>query len=243
MWESWQQKVQEALPFFARCPIYVEQNSLSREQFETVARYVKDQGPIDMDGRARDAEFGGRVVNTPLGPVTRMWLDSNVEFAFLRRHLGPTLGVPRVLDIGAGYGRFAVTIAPHVKSVTCVDAVPISTACCRDYCGRFNKAIQVPTIQEFAAKEGQSFDLAVNIHSWNECTLEQVTNWLNVLGEMKVPFLFTVSHGTLHGPEKAYYSWNHGQPSYRPAIEARYDLVAEEELGLSGHPHALWRLR
>jgi hypothetical protein len=213
-------------------------------QFEKVAQDIRRWGgPIDDLGGARDAEFGGRVVNTSLGPVTRMWLDSNVEYHFIRRHLG-TIVDKTVLDIGAGYGRFAVSIIDYCKGVTCVDAVPISTAVCCDYVKKFRPVVEVLSIQEFIeAYPRLKFDLAVNIHSWNECTLEQVTNWLNVLGEMRVPYLFTVSHGTYDSAEKPYYSWNHGQPSYRPAIELRYDLVAEESIGLTGHPHALWKLK
>lgn len=245
MWEHWQEKVvRPALPNFAANPIYVEQKSQPEEEFRAIAEQVKFMGPFNEEAKDRDAQFGGRLVDTCLGPVTRMWLDSNIETHFLYRHL-PTLETARVLDIGSGYGRFAVAIEEHVGSVTCVDAVPISTQVCRQYTEQFGAAIEVLPVKEFIATyPSRQFDLAVNIHSWNECTLEQVENWLAVLVEMKVPYLFTVSHGQLDSKiERAYYTWQLGLPSYRPAIERYFDLVAEESIGLTNHPHALWKLK
>lgn len=244
MWEQWQKKVEAALPDFATSPIYVEQNRQPEEEFRRVAEQVNRWGPVDEDGRTRDARFGGRLVETCLGPVTRMWLDSNVEVHFLYRHL-PYLDKKQVLDIGAGYGRLAVAIEDHVESITCVDAVPISTKICRDYTERFGADIKVLAIQGFInSVDSLKFDLAINIHSWNECTLEQVENWLAVLVEMKVPHLFTVAHGQADkSTEKPYYTHQPGTPSFRPAIERYYDLVAEECIGIETPPHALWKLK
>ena len=244
MWEKWEAKVKSALPNFAANPVYVEQNSQSEEEFRAVAEVVRDLGPIDEKGKDRDAAFGGRLVETCLGKVTRMWLDSNIEIHFVMRHL-PKLEKLRVLDIGAGYGRLAVSFSPMCDSYTCVDAVPISTAVCSEYCNRFAPNVEVIPIGTFSESyPSREFDLAVNVHSWNECTMEQVENWLAVLVEMKVPHLFTVSHGQLDAKiEKAYYTWDPGLPSFRPAIERYYDLVAEESIGLTNHPHALWKLK
>ncbi len=242
MWASWQETVKAALPNFARCPIYVEQNSVPESQFYNVTADVLSAGEVDPGGRIRDAEFGARVVNVDfLGPVTRMWLDGNVEIDFLRRSL-PSLSEASVLDIGAGYGRLAVMLRPFVKDLTCVDAVPISTQLCRGYTQRFAPTVKVMDLADFEANPPQGIDLAINIHSWNECKLSQIKNWLDVLDQMQVPFLFTVSHGQLnHKPEPSYRAWGDDHPDFRHLLEARYALVKEESLGLSPNPHALWR--
>lgn len=244
MWQDWQGIVERSLPNFCASPIYVQQRSQSQEDFERTAVYVTRPGAIivDPDGKTRDAEFGGLVRETKAcGPVTRMWLDSCVEVDFLMRHL-PC--VPRVLDIGAGYGRLAVAMYPFSEAYFCVDAVPISTQLCRQYLQRFQPGVSVLSLATFAAGAGVlKADLAVNVHSWNECSLEQVSRWLQVLKGLKVRFLFTVSNGHLSGGKSAYATWGGKGDSFRPLLEAQYELLAEEEIGLSNHPHALWRLR
>lgn len=243
MWTDWQERVKAALPNFAACPIYVEQNSVPENKFVELAEKLKHGAMMtDLDGRMRDAEFGARMVDTPaLGKVSRMWLEANVEIDFLRRHI-PSLGNMDVLDIGAGYGRLAVPLAGTGANVSCVDAVPISTIVCRQYTQRFAPSVKVLSLGEFEASyKDMKFDLAINVHSWNECSLEQIENWLDVICEMRVPFLFTVSHGQLIGfPETPYRSCGGEHPSFRPALEKRFKLVAEEALGLSDSPHALW---
>jgi SAM-dependent methyltransferase len=243
MWQNWQQTVRDAYPKFAKCPIYVEQNSVPEARFEKLACEIFLHGSTDAAGKLRDAEYGARVVMTSLGPVTRMWLESNVEIHFLQKYL-PNLKAFNVLDIGAGYGRLAVPLSKCAGSVTCVDAVPISTEICREYCGRFAPEVNVISLAEFQGPwSSRQFDLAINIHSFNECSIEQIEAWLDTLKEMRVPFLFTVSHGQMdHSPEPSYRAWQEGAcgPSWRHLLEERYTLVAEEELGLSPSPHALW---
>jgi SAM-dependent methyltransferase len=191
---------------------------------------------VDATGKTRDAEFGARVVETALGGVTRMWLDGNVEIDFLRRNL-PGLERLRVLDIGAGYGRLAVMLRPFVKEYTCVDPVAISTALCRAYTARFAPEVITLGIEEFV-NNNTTYDLAINIHCWNECTLAQVDTWIRAIAERKIPYLFTVDHGRADG---AYRAWNN-TGSFRPVIEKHYRLVKEETLAIERNSHALWIL-
>ncbi len=244
MWASWQETVRASMPNFARCPIFVEQNSVSVEKFREVAKQVQATGEIDIGGKTRDREFGARVVETCLGDVTRMWLDGNIEIDFLFRNLPKDFSTLRVLDIGAGYGRLAVMLKPLVQTMACVDAVPISTEICRFYCLKFAPDVEVYDLADFTARhESMEFDVVLNVHSWNECTLEQIENWLAVIKRMKIPYLFTVSHGQLSGTnESAYRSWSEfNNVFWRTSIERDFDLVAEESLGLSNNPHAVWR--
>src|SRR6478736_3851921 len=243
MWREWSAVVAANRTQFAKCPVYVEQNSIPAHKFEELALEVFKYGSIDLAGKMRDAEYGARVVLTSIGAVTRMWLESNVEIGFLQRHL-PNLGRFNVLDIGAGYGRLAVPLSKCAGSVTCFDAVPISTEICREYCGRFAPAVNVISLADFQGPwSSRQFDLAINIHSFNECSLEQIEAWLDTLKEMGVPWLFTVSHGQMnHSPEPSYRAWEENAcgPSWRHLLSDRYKLVAEESLGLAPNPHALW---
>lgn len=248
MWDDWQRTVEAALPMYAKCPIYLEQNSVKIEDAERVADSIFKNYPIDLRGRIRDVRHGARVLSTSWGDVTRAWLDSNVEWDFIRRHLPEAadgLGLD-VLDVGAGYGRLAVSVADFVNSYTCVDAVPISTKVCREYCDQYVRGgnVSVIDLDEFCRDpvHGPRYDLAVNIHSWNECSYEQIGRWLNALTELWVPWLFTVSHEHwLPDKKTAYHPHGDTVRSYRDLILRDYDLVAEESIGLGLHPHALWR--
>jgi len=242
-WQEWQEKVKASRPNFCASPIYVEQDVQTPEEFERAAEYVAQRplGQLDLSGKTRDAAFGGRVVTTKAcGPVTRMWLDSNVEMDFLRRHLH-TL-VWDFLDIGAGYGRLAASMTPYCSSFTCVDAVPISTEISREYLQKFAPPARVLSLEEFAKWEPSSkTTVAINIHSWNECYLKNIAAWLAALKELKIPLLFTVSHGQLDASiDPSYYCCDEFSPSFRPLLEREYRLIAEESIGLSNHPHALW---
>lgn len=237
---AWQERVARALPNFCTNPLYVEQDSPSVDEFDRVADGLL--GVVDEFGQLRDAEFGARVVNScRFGPLTRMWLDAQVEVDFLRRHVGELSGLD-VLDIGAGYGRLAVMLGPMVRQYLCVDAVPISTELCTWYCGRFAPSVNVASLELFKQSAEQLRpDLAVNIHSWNECPYGEVARWIEVVHGMGTKWLFTVSHGTRGG--RTYYTWGGKGDSFRPALERRFTLLAEEWIGIGGHPHALWQRR
>jgi hypothetical protein len=238
MWQEWQKKAQASVSNFAAESVYVSQNSYSEERFNEVAKEVAAFPPVDIGGKSRDSEFGARVVQTALGGVTRMWLDGNVEIEFIRRNMPGFLQKSSVLDIGAGYGRLAVMMRPLVKEYTCVDPVKVSTAICRDYTARFSPTVITLALDEFV-NGGAQYDLAINIHCWNECTLEQVDAWVRVIAERKIAFLFTVDHGC---PSAAYNSWTN-TGSFRPVIEKHYRMVNEETLAIERNAHAIWELK
>jgi SAM-dependent methyltransferase len=248
MWEDWQEIVKRSLPNFCASPIYVQQRSQTDEDFERAAEQVARGPQIDIAGKLRDVKYGGVVRHTKAcGDVTRMWIDSCVEIEFLMRNgILSSIGCYGIqaLDIGAGYGRLAVPLSRYVGRITCVDSVPISTEICHKYTQEFATGVHVLSLPEFVAqRDSLGFDLAINVHSWNECSFEQVRNWLDVLREMKVPYLFTVTNGSIKSGRTAYTTWGGKGDSFRPLLEERYDLVTEEETGLSMHPHGIWRLR
>jgi len=237
-WRTWEEQVRVVLPLFAQSPAYVHQPDYAQDELESVCEALQ-QCDIDVAGKQRDAEHGGRVYATrALGPVTRMWVDSAVEIMFLRRTLAQCcidMKTLDVLDVGAGYGRLAVAMRPFVKSYTCVDPVSTSVEVCKQYTARYAADVEVFDIPTFRATV-RHYDLAVNVHSWNECSLRQVENWLLALEALRVPLLFTVSH--CQGEEA--YRADDGRPSFKPLLLDRYWLAVEESVGLTGHPHALW---
>ena len=239
MWEAWQHTVIAGLPNFARCPLYVNQTAVTLEEVETA---LAGLGEIyDPMGMTRDVEHGARVFETIRGPVTRMWVDGNVEIGFLARTLPMWLRGLTVLDVGAGYGRLAVMLSPLVQSYVCVDPVPVSVKVCREYTQRYAPAVRVLDVAQLIAEiPAQRPTLAINIHSWNECSPEQISLWLDALEEMSVLYLFTVSHG----PDTDFYpTWQEGASGFKPLLQARYDVVAEASLGIGSSPHVLWRRR
>jgi hypothetical protein len=239
MWQDWQATVAAAGPQYARSPIYVNQDVAWADVEPLVAGFGT---PYDPAGMARDVAHGATAFETTRGTVTRQWVDGNVEIDFLARHLGDLSSLD-VLDIGAGYGRLAVMLGPLVRSYTCVDPVPVSVAVCRDYTGRYAPQVRVLDVAAFLA-EAPRPSLALNIHSWNECTRAQVDRWLEALDTAAVPQLFTVVHGC--DPDR-YETWD--GLDFKSLLEARYTVVAEEMLGLGSagvsytSPHVLWRRR
>ena len=129
--------------------------------------------------------------------VSRDLIDSVLEIGFLADALGlSTDSDIRVLDIGAGYGRFAhrlVTAFPNIQ-VRCTDAVPASSFLAEFYLG-FRKAAgaSMLPLDEVDTLAGP-VDLACNIHSWSECTLQSIRWWLDQLDRLRPRYLFVVPH-------------------------------------------------
>lgn len=132
-------------------------------------------------------------------PISRDLLESINEINFLHRQLGiANRKNLSVLDIGAGYGRLAHRMCqalPNLVRYDCVDAVPESTFLCEyylDFRGVNERAQAVPLhLLQRLAPPG-AYDLAVNIHSFSECTLAAVRWWLQRLVKLKVPYLLVV---------------------------------------------------
>lgn len=240
MWQGWQKRVTESIPFFARCPIFVSQTEsedLYCEQANKLSTIV------DLpEGKTRDEEFGARVVSTnALGKVTRQWLDGVVEYDFLQRSIasqGLKLAEQSVLDVGAGYGRLAAILSPYVLEYTCVDAVTISSFLCEYYTMRFCPKVSVLTLLEFETVwPTLKPDIAINIHSWSECSLDQIERWITILSGMDTRYLFVVPH------DDRYSCWSPPNTSFLNLLEVDYERVAEEILSMQKVPHTLWRKR
>ena len=151
-------------------------------------------------------------------PVSRDLIDSVNEINYLDEQLQiaskPGL---RVLDIGAGYGRLAqrmCAVLPNLEVYDCVDAIPESTYLC-DFYLDFHKT---PKARAIALHEHDRlhdrYDVAVNIHSFSECTRDAVRWWLDLLAAREVPALLVIPND----PEAILSTETDG---------SRYDLLPE----------------
>lgn len=133
------------------------------------------------------------------GLISRDLLDSVREINFLDQHVGlfdrPGL---RVLDIGAGYGRLAYRMSrvlPNLVRYDCLDAVPESTFLCEYYLrfrGVTPPARAVPLHEIDSGLSADGYDLALNIHSFPECTYAAIEWWMARIKRLRVPWLLIV---------------------------------------------------
>jgi putative sugar O-methyltransferase len=166
---------------------------------------------------------------------SRDLLDSANEIGFLDRSMGllQRQGL-RVLDIGAGYGRLAhrITAAADVADYCCVDAIPESTYLCQYYLrhrGLQDQVRVLPLDQVESGLAGASFDLAMNVHSFSECTYAAVQWWLQLVVRLQIPYLFIVpneAEGMLTVEPNG-----GGRRDFSPLIAAAgYELVKQEHV-------------
>lgn len=153
-----------------------------------------------------DAAFAVRRFEVDGRWVSRDLLDSILEINFIEKELelSKKQGF-RILDIGAGYGRLAhrtVQSLPGLGEYLCTDAVPESTFICEHYLkhrGVGEKARVVPLDEIQAAVAAGPIDLAVNIHSFSECSLEAIGWWSQLLAKNRVPWLLVCPNAKHEG--------------------------------------------
>lgn len=185
------------------------------EKYALTYFYLKTIDTLGLlDVLSEDGDYG--VFTFPTGDtdkagdkrlVSRDLLDSVCELLFLER----TLQISRmpglkVLDIGAGYGRLAyraVTALSNIDTYYCVDAIPESTFLSSYYLARKGAARTriVPFNDQKDLVPG-TIDLAVNIHSFSECSIQAIDYWISRCAELKIKYLFIVPNMSAEG-EKA----------------------------------------
>ena len=169
-----------------------------------------------------------------VGTVSRDLLDSVGEINFLDRSIGIMQRDDlRVLDIGAGYGRTAHRLLeahPGIGAYTCVDAVPESTFLCEFYLahrGLDQRAEIVPLYEvDSHLQPLRDYNLAINIHSFSECTYAAIEWWLRRVRDLGVRHLMIVPND----PERFVSLEPDGSHrDYAPLLEELgYSLFAQE---------------
>lgn len=179
---------------------------------------------LSEDGRfgAFTFEYGSRP------PVSRDLIDSVNEINYLDARMGlSNVDQLRVLDIGAGYGRLAHRMSaalPNLTAYDCIDGVAVSTFLC-DYYVKYRElpdTVRVVPVNEHE-KLADSYDIAVNIHSFAECSLETIQWWLDRIAERRIEWLLIVPNTPpellsteLDGSKK---------PFLQDVLNAGYELV------------------
>ena len=213
--------------------------------FNAAVHYVATTQYVQRDDRhgllqrlGEDDLFGARTYQIEESLiVSRDLLDSILELSFLDRHLN-LFGRDRVrmLDIGAGYGRFAHRAAAALGTraeILCTDAIAESSFLCEYYL-KFREvdraATAVPLDEVRARLQRDAVDVAVNIHSFSECPLAAITWWLDLVAERAIPHLMVIPNALANGGQQLLSREPGGSNvNFQPEIERRgYRLSVRE---------------
>ncbi len=241
---------------------YQDQNA--EINYILTAYYLKSIDRLGLMERLKeDGLFGALTFQFDENTVlSRDLLDSVSEIAFLEETIEISKhDMLKVLDIGAGYGRFAHRLCaslPLVDKVICADAVAESTFL-SEYYLRFrhvtDKAKVVPLDEIEKVLDDNEIHLAVNIHSFSECAMSAITWWLDLLCKHRVRYLFIVPNagcdaGTrLLTREPGATEWQDFMPEilsrgYRLATKrAKYAAPVVQKYGVSPTLYYLFELQ
>lgn len=215
---------------------YVNSNfEAGKLKYYLFSEYLRQRDGAGLLQRiTEDGAFGCVTFDFPgVGRVSRDLMDSVAEISFLQEHLKVLdRDDLRVLDVGAGYGRMAhrmLEANPRLTSYTCADAVPESTFLCEYYLryrGLDQRAEVIPLDELDARLNAPRFDLALNVHSFSECTYAAIEWWLRRLRQLEVRHLMIVPN---HPTEFLSLEADHSTRDYAPLLkELGYVLVAKE---------------
>jgi hypothetical protein len=179
---------------------YRELPRITELKYFVFMTYVAERDRLDLlDKLEEDGAFGCWTYEyAGYGRFSRDLIESVNELSFLERELQlSTQDFFSVLDVGAGYGRLAhraTSAFPAIDDYCCIDAVPEATFLCNYYL-RYRQATpraRVVPLHEHETLERRGFDLAVNVHSWSECTYGAIEWWLARLTALDVPKLLVI---------------------------------------------------
>jgi len=221
------------------------------------AYYVQSIDSLGLlEKNNEDGLFGVYAYDVGSVRISRDLLDSTVELHFLEKHLKLSqIEELKILDIGAGYGRLAyrtVNTFPNVSKYLCTDAVPESTFISEyhlKFRGVDGKVTVVPLDEIEKQLQLHKIDLAINIHSFSECSLESIEWWLSLVAGAEIKHLFIVPNSSDHGGEKL--ALNSGEDfsslvekyGYKLQIKApKYDDPLVQQYGVSPTYYYLYQL-
>lgn len=198
--EQWNESfIRDQLDFarFRDHSIYVRQGA-PEWQYRLSWRYIDEHDHLDLRHTLVDDDaFGATAWEIEGRLMTRDLIDSILELNFLEQALpGVASSGPSIIDIGAGYGRFAhrCRAAFTGSRLTLCDAVPISALLAEFYLAyRQVDGVTVVDLDEVELLRADCrFDLAVSMHTFNEMPVSAISWWLQLLAALDVPYLFFV---------------------------------------------------
>ena len=207
VWQDGLIGLEEMRSFRADNAYIWQQRGVGRLNYVLAAYYAKSVDRLGLlDRLEEDGAFGAYAIEIDGKPMGRDLLDSVLEIQFLEDQLGlSAMKGLNVLDIGAGYGRLATRVAqalPFLDHYYCTDAVAVSTFLCEYYVryrGVSDKVSILPLDEVATRLAGKRIDLAVNIHSFSECSMSAVDWWFRLLSDLGVPNVLIAPNATREG--------------------------------------------
>ena len=202
IWTEDRVKIEDILYFRGHNAYVFQEGRFNRNLFGYLLAYyyIKSIDHLGLlDKVEEDGVFGAITYQFDNKLISRDLLDSILEIYFLEDKIGITKKKDlSILDIGAGYGRLAhrmVETLPTLKSYKCADAIAVSSFISDyylDFRGIKDKVTMLPLDKIQNELKKGSVDIAVNIHSFPECTLPAIEWWLDLLASIEVPYLMIV---------------------------------------------------
>jgi hypothetical protein len=186
-----------------------------------------------MEKLTEDGAFGATTFKVAGKRISRDLLDSILEIDFLDRHLQiASRDDLSILDIGAGYGRLAhrmMDAFPLLGRYWLADVVAESSFVAEYYMkfrGLESRCALAPANEIDRIFQTANVNLAINIHSFSECSLTAVGWWLGHLARHQVKHLMVVPNAGNHGGQLLR---NNTGGDMLPVIERNgYRLIARE---------------
>jgi putative sugar O-methyltransferase len=182
---------------------YVWQEQLGDNK-QTYIDYYKIIKSIDTDNLLSKTyecgSYGCQSYDFDNIKISRDLLDSILEIYFLKSFFS-NLNELSLLEIGGGYGRLCkryLDCLPDSKYYI-TDAIPQSTFFSKIYLGdKKNSVINLYDIQEKI--KSLKIDIAVNIHSFPECNINDIEWWIQFINSNKIKYIFYVPNNPNSAP-------------------------------------------
>ena len=226
----------EDIAFFRGDNAYVWQvrgDNMNRMGYIAAFYYLQSIDRLHLlDRLTEDNAFGNFTFEIGNRPVSRDLLDSLHELYFLDRHLDLARRTGfNMLDIGAGYGRLAHRATqsfPGIANYLCTDAIARSTFISEYYLRyrQSDRAKVIPLDEIEPALAAAKVDLAVNIHSFSECSTEAIRWWIALLARHGVRHLMIAPNSSDCGGARLQ---TNDLRNFQPTVEkCGYRLIARD---------------
>jgi len=232
VWNSDRVKKEDILYFRGHNAYVFQEGGSNRNLFGYLLAYYYAKSNVELgllEKLNEDNQFGAITYDLDGKSITRDLLDSVLEISFLERKINISQYKSlNILDIGAGYGRLAQRMTeslPNLNRYFCTDAIPVSSFIAEYYLSyrKVDEKAKILPLDQLEEKLNETpIDLAVNIHSFSECTLTVIEWWLDVLQTHKIPYLMVI-------PNSSVGLLTNDKKDFLPLIQkAGYELVSQE---------------